>query len=330
MKVFVLGKRGSIVHWTEDAIAGFRAAGHDVRLGLTRDPRLNLTIEQWLLARSLGAPRAALICRAIRRFAPDLILAVGAYRMPPVILEQIAALPGRPPLLGWVGDLFSAAEAHVAALFDAVAYTDSGLLALHDELHLPTRAAYLPHAANPRLGHGGLALGGADHPARVPRMVFVANPTRHRRAVVGQIRAPMTLYGPGWKSLSPTHHEINARPVGIPELAKIYHSYLAVLNIRNEDHVLAGLNQRHFDPYVAGTPVLTDDQPDLARCFDLGREVLMYRDADELNDLHVRLQREPGYAAATGDRGRRRVLAEHTYAHRLDTLAKLAGWQPSE
>jgi len=69
--------------------------------------------------------------------------------------------------------------------------------------------------------------------------------------------------------------------------------------------------------------VLTDDQPDLARCFDLGREVLVYRDADELNDIHARLQREPGYAAAIGDRGRRRLLAEHTYAHRLDTLAKL-------
>ena len=224
MKVFVLGKRGSIVHWTEDAIAGFRAAGHDVRLGLTRDPRLNLTIEQWLLARSIGAPRAALICRAIRRFSPDLVLAVGAYRMPPVILEQIAALPARPPLLGWVGDLFSRAEARVAGLFDAIAYTDSGLLALHDELHLPTRTAYLPHAANPRLKRSGLAPGTTDQPARLPRMVFVANPTRHRRAVVGQIHAPMTLYGPGWKSLSPTHHEINARPVGIPELAKIYHS----------------------------------------------------------------------------------------------------------
>jgi len=109
----------------------------------------------------------------------------------------------------------------VAGLFDAIAYTDTGLLALHDELHLPTRAAYLPHAANPRLGAAGLDPGGTGQPARVPRMVFVANPTRHRRAVVGHISAPMTLYGPGWKSLSPTHHEINARPVGIAELASI-------------------------------------------------------------------------------------------------------------
>ena len=86
---------------------------------------------------------------------------------------------------------------------------------------------------------------------------------------------------------------------------------------------MAGLNQRHFDPYMAATPVLSDDQPDLSRCFELGREVLVYRDAAELDDIHARLQREPRYAAATGDRGRRRVLAEHTYAHRLDTLAKL-------
>ena len=189
MKVFVLGKRGSIGHWSEDAVAGFRAAGHDVRFGSTRAPWLNLTIEQWLLAPSLGAPRAALICRAIRRFAPDLILAVGAYRMPTVILEHIAALPGRPPLVGWVGDLFSAARGQMSGLFDAIAYTDSGLLAVHNELGLPTRAIYLPHAASLLLDDGG-----ADPRARVPRMVFVANPTSHRRAVVSQLRSPITLY----------------------------------------------------------------------------------------------------------------------------------------
>ncbi len=318
MKIFVLDKRGSVVHWAEDAIAGFRAAGHAVRFGVTRDPRLSRAVEQVLLARCLGVPRAAGICRAIRRFSPDLILAVGPYRMPPVILEQVAALPGRPPLVGWVGDRFSPAEGRAAALLDAVAYTDSGLVALHHTLRLGCRAAYLPHAANPRLDPGTAAPA-----ARVPRLVFVANPTEHRRAVVAQVQAPMALYGPGWRRRSATHHEVHARLVGTRELAQIYRSYLAVLNVRNEHNVLAGLNQRHFDPYLAATPVLADDQPDLAGCFEIGREVLMYRDAAELNELYARLQHEPGYAAAIGARGRRRVLAEHTYAHRLETLVGL-------
>jgi spore maturation protein CgeB len=318
MKIFVLGKLGSVVHWVEDSIAAFRAAGHDVRFGVTRNPRLNPSIERLLLARWAGAPRAARIVRAIRRFSPDLILAIVPYHMPLPILEHVAALPGRPPLLGWVGDSFSAESAPAAALFDAVAYTDSGLLAAHRQFGWPTQAVYLPHAANPRLDRGI-----ADPGSRHRDMVFVANPTPHRLALVSQIRTPMRLFGAGWTRLPPGGHQIHARHVGIDELAALYRSPLAALNVRNENNVLAGLNQRHFDPYLAATPVVSDDQADLSRCFDPGTEILVYRDADELNDIYAGLRREPNRAAAIGESGRRRVLAEHTYQHRLAALVGL-------
>jgi spore maturation protein CgeB len=51
--------------------------------------------------------------------------------------------------------------------------------------------------------------------------------------------------------------------------------------------------------------------------------MLVYRDVDELNDLYTRLRREPARAEAVGKSGRRRVLAEHTYGHRLAALARL-------
>jgi spore maturation protein CgeB len=238
--------------------------------------------------------------------------------MPLPILEHVAALPGRPPFLGWVGDSFSTDSAAAAALFDAVAYTDSGMLAAHRQLGWSTPAVYLPHAANPRLDRGI-----ADPGSRHRDMVFVANPTPHRLALVNQVRTPLRLFGVGWARLPPTGHEIHPHHVGIDELASLYRSPLAVLNVRNENNVLAGLNQRHFDPYLAATPVVSDDQADLARCFDPGTETLVYRDADELNDIYARLRREPEVAEAIGEKGRQRVLAEHTYQHRLAALAAL-------
>src|SRR5437870_1348954 len=125
MKLFVLGKLGSVVHWAEDSIVGFSAAGHDVRFGITRNPRLSRSIENLLHVRWTGAPRVARICRAITHFSPDLILAIGPYGMPLPILEHVANLRRRPPLLGWVGDLFTAASRRAAEFLDAVAYTDS-------------------------------------------------------------------------------------------------------------------------------------------------------------------------------------------------------------
>jgi spore maturation protein CgeB len=311
MKVFVLGKLDSVTYWTEAGVAGFRSAGHEVRLGVTRNPRVHRTIERLLL-------RGARIAQAIAEFSPDLIVAIAAYLAPLPILQRVAAMPGRPPLLGWVGDLFSVADRPAAELFDAVAYTDSGLLALHGELGFPSRAVFLPHAVN-----AGLERAACGTQSRHGSMVFVANPTPHRLALVGAVRTPLTLYGPGWRRLQPTVHRVDARRVGQAELGAIYRSHLAVLNVRNERNVLDGLNQRHFEPYLAATPVVADDQPDLSRCFEPGQEILTYRNSDELNDIYARLQREPDRATAIGEAGRRRVLAQHTFGHRLTALEEL-------
>jgi spore maturation protein CgeB len=311
MRLFVLGKLGSVTQWTEASVAGFRAAGHEVRLGVTRNPRVHRTIERLL-------PRSAQVSRAIADFSPDLIVVIAAYLVPLPILQRVAALPNRAPLLGWVGDIFSPADRAAAALFDAVAYTDTGLLALHCQLGFDSRAVFLPHAVNAALDHVAV-----DWQSRQRSMVFVANPTPRRLSLVTQVRTPLQLCGPGWQRLQGTQHRIDPRRIGPDELATVYRSYLAVLNIRNEGNVLNGLNQRHFDPYVAATPVVTDDQSDLSQCFDPGREILVYRDADELNEIYDRLQREPDRAAAIGEAGRRRVLADHTYGRRLAALAAL-------
>jgi spore maturation protein CgeB len=318
VKVFVVGKRGSVTHWAEDAVAGFGAAGHEVRLGSTRNRGLHRSVERVLLAGWAGVPRGVHLGRAIARFAPDLVLVVTAYHTPLPLLEHIAALPNRPPMLGWVGDRFSAEHRHLADLFDAVAYTDTGLLALHNDLGFACRAIFLPHAANPRLQTAPDA-----RTSRSSDMVFVANPTKYRLALVSGVRAPLQLYGRGWARLSKSCHNVHARRIGLDELAMVYRTHLAVLNVRNERNVMAGLNQRHFDPYLAGTPVVADDQDDLPLCFEPGREMLVYRDVAELNDLYIRLRREPARAVAVGEAGRRRILAEHTYGDRLNALIRL-------
>ncbi|MDR3536613.1 MAG: glycosyltransferase [Acetobacteraceae bacterium] len=139
---------------------------------------------------------------------------------------------------------------------------------------------------------------------------------------------PVDVFGPGWQHASGlAQHACSGRRVGPAELLDIYDSHLGVLNIRHEVNGLNGLNQRHFAPYVLGRPVVTDSQPDVTRCFEPGREMrmLVYRHVEELNEIYARLQRNPDLACRVGVAGRRRVLAQQTYAHRLDTIAALAG-----
>ncbi len=316
MKILVLGKVASITHWLEDCVDAWRADGHIVEVAATRNPLIHPAIERLALAAPLGAPLARHIARVARRFAPDLIVAIGGYHISGAILEPLRALPDRPALLGWVGDLFTAQSARSAALFDAVFYTDTGLVAMHAALGVATPAHYLPHAANPhRIG--------APAGTRVNRLVFVANPTAHRRSVVDALRSPIVLYGPGWTAFPHVAHEIVARRVSRAAVQRLYANHLGALNIRNEHNVLSGLNQRNFDPCLAGTPVITDRQDDLEHCFEPGREVLVYADADELNAIHERLLTAPDEAARIGEAGRARVLAEHTYGRRLRTMRAL-------
>jgi spore maturation protein CgeB len=307
MKIALIGKQASITHWLEDAAAAFRADGHRVRMGIVRRPWLNARLET-----AMVEPMAAALAASIARFSPDLILAIGGFHVPAPFLERLAALPGRAPLVAWVGDNFDEDAGALTRLYDLVAYTDSGLVARHTSLEFATPSLFLPHAAN---------LNTAPAPAdRAHRMVFLANATPGRRGVVANISAPIAVYGPGWNAETGGLHEVHSGRLAHRAAAGLYARHLAALNVRNEHNVLHGLNQRSFDPYLSATPVVTDDQADLERCFDPGAEVVVWRDADELNAAHDRLLRFPGEAVRLGEAGRRRVFAEHGFGHRLARL----------
>lgn len=316
MRIFVLGKVASVTNWLEDCVAALRADGHEVRVGATRNPRISLAIENLTLSPAIGSPMAGAIARAVRRFSPELILAFGAYHIPRVILESVGAITGRAPMIGWVGDVYDENAGASAAPFDAVAYTDTALVARHASLGFAGRAIWLPHAVNPHVTLPGPR-------TRRPMMVLIANPTAHRRAVVDGLDAPMALYGPAWTRSAGVDHRIHARRVAPAELPALYAGHLAALNIRNELNVLDGLNQRNFAPCLVATPVVAEHQPDLAACFEPGREVLAWRGSEELNAIYARLRAEPAEAAAIGERARRRVLADHTYGKRLGVLRAL-------
>jgi spore maturation protein CgeB len=172
---------------------------------------------------------------------------------------------------------------------------------------------FLPHAAN-------LAAARPVAGVRSPSMIFVGAATPGRLAVAEAITAPAVFQGPGWRRLRGHRHEVSARRVAHRSVAGLYAGHLAALNMRNEINVLSGLNQRSFDPCLSATPVVSDAQQDLERCFEPGAEVTVWRDAVELNAIYDRFRRHPDEAAAIGEAGRRRVVADHGYGARLATL----------
>jgi hypothetical protein len=321
MKVLLIGKTGSIIRWVEDMADDLRIGGHTVSVLSTRNPLLGKQLQKMLLSPIIRAPLATRLVGMVKRIAPDLVLVIGAFdHAPKNVLEHLARAPGRPPLAAWIGDTFTAEIRHEADLFDLIAYTDTGLKECHDQFGFCAASAFVPLAATRAFRSA------ASESGHVDRLVFVGAATPNRLDLLMELKEPVTLFGPDWrKQGGMLQHERKPRRIGARELSDIYARHLAVLNIRHGVNVINGLNQRHFAPYVQGTPAVTDAQPDLAHCFEIGTEILVYHDPAELDSLSAKLRRDPGWATAVGQAGRKRVLAHHTYNQRLATIAAACG-----
>lgn len=80
------------------------------------------------------------------------------------------------------------------------------------------------------------------------------------------------------------------------------------------------VNQRVFDVPACGSFVLTDYQMSLEELFDIGREIITYKDKDEIPGLVRYYLDNPDEREAVARTARERVLKEHTYKHRLGSM----------
>ncbi len=313
LRVLLLGKRGSLVLWLENLGAACAGLGHAARIfainGDTWNSRLRVKWQgrsaataDWMLAR---------FARTLADFRPDLVIVAGVFGVPLDYYRMLHDLSRRPLIAGLVGDRFSADCRERADHCDRLYFTDTRFFHDAAQAGFATSSRYLPLAVDPEwfsMGQG----------RRDCELLFVASRTEFREAVVRGLAEPARVIGTDWSVLGREgFHRVMNRKIGRGALIRLYQRHQAVLNVRNEANVEHGLNQRSFEPLACGAVVLNDDLADLPLCFEPGREILVYHDADELNALAARLRREPEFAMKIAKAGRQRVLAEHTYAHRV-------------
>ncbi len=80
------------------------------------------------------------------------------------------------------------------------------------------------------------------------------------------------------------------------------------------------LNQRVFDIPACGGFVLTERRPELEELFDIDTEAVCYDGEDGITDAVSRCLGAPAKRQAVVVAARRRILAQHTYEHRLRSL----------
>jgi len=129
------------------------------------------------------------------------------------------------------------------------------------------------------------------------------------------------IYGDeGWFSLvSPEKFALFPPLDYYTQLPLLYNASKVNLNATSFQ-MNSAVNQRVFDVAACGGFLLTDCQPDMQELFELGREAICYQDREQLKELVKFYLQHPQQRAEIARQARERVLAEHTYLHRMEKM----------
>ncbi|MFC7335598.1 glycosyltransferase [Haloferula chungangensis] len=318
-RVVVLGKGRSILTWFEDLQLGFQQAGAEV-LGLSI--QADSADERWIQKREglkeLENPKVLeRIKGEIEAFSPDLIVVQNKAGLPSAACEAWSEVMANAQVVGWLCDNLNAPPKRLEPCFDRVYYFDSGCVEALEAFYgrdAEVVFEYLALAVAPEryplVGNG----------VRKQSIVFAGKCSPHRRTFFEQIRKkglPLEVYGPGcgdW--LRPWR----GRRISAASLAKLYAGHVACLNLLQPGNTDRGMNLRAFEAPCCGGVGLYPPVADLPRCFEAGKEILVFEDVDSLADIVSELVGNPDRVTAVAEAGRARVLAEHTFKHRAERM----------
>lgn len=136
--------------------------------------------------------------------------------------------------------------------------------------------------------------------------------------------SPLIVGDPGWRTVfrradppPRLHKELNY----YTELPEFYG--MSDINFNCTSKQMKGaVNQRIFDVPAAGAFVLTDWREQMDALFEPQKEIIAFREPEEAPDLIRHYLAHPGERAKVAAAARRRVLAEHTWEHRLQQLLR--------
>lgn len=188
------------------------------------------------------------------------------------------------------------------------------------------RVRYLPLACDPER-HQPVALTAAEHERFAAEVSFAGSPYLNRRRLFSALTDfPLRLWGPGW-SVPPlaSHAAEGGRSFSIDEMVRVFAASKINLNLHAATHV-QGLdpdadyvNPRTFELAACNAFQLVDRRAPLPGLF-AEDEIACFGSLPELRDEIAYYLRHDEERAAMAARARRRVLADHTYSHRLRSV----------
>jgi len=259
-------------------------------------------------------------------YRPDLVIALAQAPINASVTNRLRA--------AGIKTAFWFVENHrVLTYWQQVAKDYDAFFAIQDEPFLSMlraagapKAIYLPTAADPDR-HTPIELTDAERRRFAADLSFAGAPYLNRqRMLLGLIDLAPRIWGEGWAGTDVARlaAERGAR-FDLFEMIRIFAATTINLNIHSANHV-AGLdpepdyvNPRTFELAACGAFQLVDARAPLASMFR-GDELVTFQSMGELRQQIAYYLAHPDERLAIASRGRARVLAEHTFAHRVGRI----------
>ena len=199
-----------------------------------------------------------------------------------------------------------------------------------------SNSMYLPLAADPQV-HRPLSLSSVERRKYGSELSFVGAGYPNRRLAFRQLsNYDLRIWGNDWDgetTLAP-YLQRGGERIETEEVVRIFNATTINVNLHSSVRpgVLVGdgdfVNPRTFELAACGAFQVVDRRALLPELFAEG-ELALFSDMPELVQAIEFYRANPEARAEVAGRGRARVLAEHTYAHRMQTLLqRAAGLMP--
>lgn len=305
-----------------------------------REHRVSIAEDRWL---------PEIFVAQCREFKPDVIFALASGQLTPALLSGLKReMPGlRVVSFDGIGlnrpDRFAATDLMLSCLeFMLEPYAKAGM-----------RTALLPHGFNPKilegLVSGGRKLGATflgaldlsqnGHHARLELLdrvvrscplklsLQVGDPFLHllsgaKRAVLAGSPRKLGSVFSEYPKLRRLKHQAGPAVYGRKMFQTLADSRLTI-NTHIDAAGPHAANMRLFEATGVGTCLLTDWKPNLSSLFEVDREVVAYRSAEECVEKILHLLDHPRDCEAIGQAGQRRTLKEHNAIQQVREIAPL-------
>ena len=271
---------------------------------------------------------------AVRAAQPELVLVLKGETILPATLRAIKHPAGAPLLAAWYYDnpfVFNERDPYWLVPYGLPVYDHSFVF---DRGYFPEltargarRITFLPSACDPAMYHPAPAEV-ARHSGLASTICFICTFTPARGVMLAEIGGldNTAIWGPGWQ---PTLKQLRGklapnifRGEGLPpaQVSLAYQAASIVINTHGSQTRLGGLNTRAFEVPASGAFQLMDYVPEMEPLLQPGHDVAVYRTPQEAGAVARDYLADPEARQRIARQGHERVMAEHTYKHRLQTL----------